>query len=102
MNYIDVERELRGKINGIEIVRPYESDNFVTPNVIGFVPIGKSYKYEISYGIGFGGGWIVGVTLFKNGRLYKNLQGSNKCFLIEELDDLNQHIRKYKEIVMEG
>ena len=96
MNYRDLERILLVKINNIKAVRPYQCDNIITPNVVGFVPIGNGYKYEVAYG-DFMGEWIVGLTPFYNGRLMENRKDFSRPFLENEIDDINGFIEEMKE-----
>lgn len=91
-NYIEIERELNA-IPGIKSTHPYRSDNFMTPWVVGFIPLAKSYKAEISYGEALGGGYAIGFTLFIDGRLapYTIRKNYDKCFMDDEIGEIVDH-----------
>lgn len=95
MNYLQLENILLKHVENIKGVEPYKSNNFITPWVVGFVELNKNYKYEISYGTAFRGGWCIGVTLLKNNKPINDLK-FNKCFLHTEILDINDFINKIK------
>ena len=94
MTYLELENKLRN-LKGIELAF-YQSDNFITPQVVGFIKIGKGLEYEISYGTAFGGGWCIGVTLSYNKRLSKD-RTNNKCFFDDEIYKINDFITEMKK-----
>ena len=95
MTYLELENKLRN-LKGIEPAF-YQSDNFITPWVVGFIKIGKRFEYEISYGTAFGGGWCIGVTLLYNKRLLKDRTKYSKCFFDDEIYKINDFITEMKK-----
>lgn len=93
MDYIELESLLYSQIKNIKPVKKvYESDNWVTPRVIGFVDIGNNYKYEIAYGKNFPDGYLIGVTLFYKKYPAKNRLCYSDCFLLSEINNINTFI----------
>lgn len=98
-NYMEIERELRS-IPTIKTVSPYQSDNFISPWVIGFIPLTKNIKAEISYGTGFNNDYIIGFTLFENGKLmpYERREKYDRCFMENEIDIIFDYVQELKEM----
>ena len=97
MNYIELERTLLTNIKNIKSVKPYESNNIITPWVVGFVPIGNDIKYEVSYGAVFGGGWCIGLTPFYKGKLMEDRNNYSKCFFDDEINNIDNFIVDMKQ-----
>lgn len=97
MNYTEVERQLITNVNGLKICYA-NGENFITPNIVGFVHLNKDIKVEISYGK-FLNDWIVGATVFKkNIQLHVEKRGIyDKAFQINDIEGLNKHIDFIKE-----
>jgi len=99
MTYQEIESKLRN-LKGIEIVRSYQNDNFMTPDTIGFIPLNKEYRIKVAYGNGFTyGTWIIGLTLFKDTKLppYEERVPYDKMFMDYEIDQIDEYINKIKE-----
>ena len=97
MNYVELESKLKS-IPTIETVKPYRSDNFITPWVVGFIPLVKNVSAEISYGEAFGGGYCIGFTLFENEKLmsYEKREGFDWCFMEDEINNISEYVNKVK------
>ena len=92
MDYKEIESKLMNLKN--MRIEHKQGGNFITPNVVGYMRINSTITAEISYGTAFGGGYAVGFTIFKNGRLQKpfdRLEGYDKMFLENEINEINLH-----------
>ena len=101
--YIEVEQAIHA-LPGVKAVRPYSGGNFFTPEVVGFIPIARNIKAEISYGKAVGAdGYAIGFTMFENEHImaYAKREPYDKCFADSDINEIPKHVEWVKARLMQ-
>jgi len=102
MYYKELESKLYevGKkfdFGGNKGVSPFKGRNFLTPDVVMIGRYKNGVWFELSYGTGFEGDWLFGVTFMRAG--VKMLEESTACHSIEEVEEVLTKVLRTKEAI---